>query len=147
MLYVCIICICIYICLLSIYVCMYACMYVCICMYIYIYIYDGFQKPSTYTFGNACMKLCVGVAGLTQLKNGGSGSIPEGFRKESRKSRKTCKNTMFRKFPGRFPEEIPEESSNVCQGLSLEFRPTYPSNLQVELLVAAQARKSRAGSL
>jgi len=45
-------------------------------------------------------------------KNGGSGSIPEGFRKESQKSRKTCKNTMFRKFLGRLPGEMLEESGN-----------------------------------
>ena len=75
--------------------------------YIHKYMTDSKQNL-TYAFGNAYLELCVCAAGL------GSESIPEGFRKESRKSRKTCKNTMFRKFPGRFTEEIPEESGNEC---------------------------------
>ena len=55
-----------------------------------IYIYDGFQKPLTYTFGNAYLKLCVCVAGLTLLKK-----------------------RRFRKYSGRFPEGIPEEPQDM----------------------------------
>ena len=56
--------------------------------------YDGFQKPLTYTFGNAYLKLCVCVAFFWKFSGSFpedfpeaafSGSVPEVFRKLSRK--------------------------------------------------------------
>ena len=58
------------------------------------YIYDGFRKTLTYTFGNAYLKLCVCVAFFRKFSGSFpqafpeaafSGSVPEVFRKLSRK--------------------------------------------------------------
>ena len=68
--------------------------------------YDGFQKPSTYTFGNACMKLCVGVAGLTLLKSGGSGRFPEGIPEEPQDMQKHYVPEVSRKVSGGNPGRV-----------------------------------------